>query len=125
MEQEQQNFEAWFDQASTDQLEAAKVKAAEIGNAYVKKTIISAEGRILKALLRNAWLQIRTEKIKNNIKSDLDRKLYLQDLFNDPDNWVDRGSYFDKWDPVTRTVLRKPKHTYRSDNDLKDTWSSD
>jgi hypothetical protein len=106
-------FDIWYETATPDMLEAAKQKAHDIGNAYIRKNLEKADSRMLKAILRFTWDKLTTKKIQATIESDDARKEYLAKLMQEPTGWDDHGSFMTKWDDVTKTVLRKQKPVYQ------------
>ena len=106
-------FDTWYETATPDMLEAAKQKAHDLGNTYIRKSLEKADSRMLKAILRFTWDKLTTKKIQATIESEDARKEYLAKLMQEPTGWDDHGSFMTKWDDVTKTVLRKQKPVYQ------------
>lgn len=106
-------FDTWYETATLERLEAAKQKAYETGNAYIRKNLEKADARMLKAILRLTWEKLTTKKIKAAIEGEDARKEYLAKLMQEPTGWDDQGSFLTKWDDVTGTILRKKKPAYQ------------
>ena len=106
-------FDTWYETATPERLEAAKQKAYETGNAYIRKNLDKADSRMLKAILRITWERLTAKKIQASIESEDARKAYLAKLMQEPTGWNDHGSFLTKWDDITNTILRRKKPVYR------------
>lgn len=106
-------FDLWWEQAKPETILKAKLKAIDQGNAYIRQALINPDERMLKAILRIMTERASITAITVDLKTDDDIREHLTRLRNDPDGWVHYGNYQAKWDPATRTVIRRQAPIYR------------
>lgn len=106
-------FDLWYEQAKPETISKAKLRAIDQGNAYIRQALVNPDERMLKAILRIMTEKASVTAITVDLKTDDDIREHLTRLRNDSDDWEDCGSYQAKWDPATRTVIRRKLPIYQ------------
>lgn len=106
-------FDLWYEQAKPETIQKAKLRAIDQGNAYIRQVLVNPDERMLKAILRIMTEKASVTAITVDLKTDDDIQDHLNRLRNDPDDWEDCGNYQAKWDPATRTVIRRKIPIYQ------------